>query len=102
MTQLIQPPLGGGIPIKEVTPNADGTYTVFIKNGPTITASSTNCLICHLNTMAKDEYIELSSEGVVDGQDTTFTINGTTYNGRWYSDSYSSRWYLEEIENNGN
>ena len=101
MTQLIQPPLGGGIPIKEVTPNADGTYTVST-DFVTITTSSTNCLICHLNTMAEDEYIELSSEGVVDGQDTTFTINGVTYNGIWYSGEYASGWNLENIENNGN
>lgn len=85
--------------IRNVTRNADNTYTVSIEYGPTITTSSANCLICHLNGMADDEYIELSAEGVADGQDTTFTINGVTYNGIWYSDDYMSCWDLEKIEN---
>lgn len=87
--------------IKNVTCNADGTYTVSFNYGPTITTSSTNCLICHLNTMTDDEYIELPSDGVADGQDTTFTINGTTYNGIWHSDDYMSGWELKSVTDTG-
>lgn len=86
----------GGIPIKEVTQNADGTYTVSIEHGPTITASSTNCLIAYLNE--QQEFIEVSSEGIVEGQNTTFTINGVTYDGEWFSDEYSSGWQLFESQ----
>lgn len=72
---------GNGNDIKEVTRNADGTYTVSIYYGPTITTSSTNCLMCILYGDDGDEFIELPSDAAVDGQDTTFTINGVTYNG---------------------
>ena len=97
MTQLIPQPLGGGGEnIKEVIPNADGTYTISFKNGPTtITASSTNCLVAFLYD--QQGFIEIPSEGVVDGQDTTFTINGVTYNGIWISDEYGSGWQLQAI-----
>ena len=90
----------GGISIKEVTQNADGTYTVSIEHGPTITASSTNCLIAYLNE--QQEFIEVSSEGIVEGQNTTFTINGVTYDGEWFSDEYSSGWVLYESQTTAN
>ena len=94
--------LGGrGEGIKEVIPNTDGTYTVVTYgHGSTIIVSSTNCLVAILFDLG--EVIELSSDGVVDGQDTTFTINGTTYNGTWNSDEYASGWQLHTITNTEN
>ena len=90
---------GSGEGIKEVIPNTDGTYTV-VTYGPPITVSSTNCLVAQL--FDQGEVIELSSDGVVDGQDTTFTINGTTYNGIWHSDEYASGWQLHTITDTEN
>ena len=94
MTQLIPQPLGG---------RADGTYTVVTYgHGSTIIVSSTNCLVAILFDLGEDKVIELSSDGVVDGQDTTFTINGVTYNGTWNSDEYASGWQLHTITNTEN
>ena len=96
--------LGGrGEGIKEVIPNTDGTYTVVTYgHGSTIIVSSTNCLVAILFDLGEDKVIELSSDGVVDGQDTTFTINGVTYNGTWNSDEYASGWQLHTITDTEN
>lgn len=90
----------GGKSIKEVTPNADGTYTVSFYYQPPITTSSTNSLVAFL--YGQEEYIEVSSEGVVEGQDTTFTINGVAYDGEWVSNAYSSGWELSESQTKTN
>ena len=91
---------GGEEYIKDVTYNADGTYTVSFYYQPSITTSSTNSLVAFL--YGQEEYIEVSSEGVVEGQDTTFTINGVTYDGDWFSGEYGSGWELFESQTTTN
>lgn len=85
--------------VKDVTPNADGTYTISFYYQPSITTSSTNSLVAFL--YEQQEYIEVSSEGVVEGQDTTFTINGVVYDGVWFSYE-SSGWELFESQTTTN
>ena len=75
----------------------DTTYSATLGGG-----TSTNCLVAILFDLGEDKVIELSSDGVVDGQDTTFTINGVTYNGTWNSDEYASGWQLHTITDTEN